>query len=304
MRPLLLVAGLAALGTLPAAAPRASAHHRPDRDTPGSLVGVSIEVDGRWTPLYRAPDGSGRYYVEARRGARYTVRLDNRSQERLGVALTVDGLNVISGQRPAGPGPGRMYVLEPWDSTEVQGWRTDLDSVQRFTFVDEERSYAVRSGKANSKMGWIELAVYRERHPYVYRHHDEITPPRPRYEGQRDRPLGSEPGAKSREDSSGAASAPAGHGHARAGRPRVGFGAPGLPRHRLGPARRRSGRGGPVRRPAPPGRAHHRPLRIRARSARPGHPARQPAVPRPAVGARERPRRLRAAPALVGARSA
>jgi hypothetical protein len=207
MRPSLLVAGLAALVTLPAATPPASAHHRPDRETPGSLVGVSIEVDGHWTPLYRAPDGSGRYYVEARRGARYTVRLDNRSRERLGVALTVDGLNVISGQK-AGPGPGRMYVLEPWDSTEVQGWRTDLDSVQRFTFVDEQRSYAVRSGKANSKMGWIELAVYRERHPYVYRHHDEITPPRPTYEGRDRAPGYGEPAEKSREDSAGAANAP------------------------------------------------------------------------------------------------
>jgi hypothetical protein len=186
MRRSLLLAGLTAVAVLPAASPLVSAHHdrRPEW-APGSLVGVSIEVDGRRVPLYPAPDGSGRLYVEARRGGRYVVRLDNRSHERLGVALTVDGLNVISGQKAAGSGPGRMYVLDPWDSTEVQGWRTDLESVQRFTFVDEQRSYATRSGKANSKMGWIEVAVYRERHPY--RHHErEITPERPRYQGRQD----------------------------------------------------------------------------------------------------------------------
>jgi hypothetical protein len=38
-----------------------------------------------------------------------------------------------------------------------------LQEVRRFTFVDERRSYAARSGKANRKMGWIEVTVYRER---------------------------------------------------------------------------------------------------------------------------------------------
>src|SRR5262249_17731903 len=87
-----------------------------------------------------------------------------------------DGLNVISGQREAGSGPGRMYVLDPWDTAVVQGWRTSLDAVQRFTFVDEQRSYAVRSGKANGKLGWIEVAVYRERLPYVRQRPREIPP--------------------------------------------------------------------------------------------------------------------------------
>jgi hypothetical protein len=34
--------------------------------------------------------------------------------------------------------------------------------VRRFTFVDERASYAARSGKANEKMGWIEVSVFRE----------------------------------------------------------------------------------------------------------------------------------------------
>jgi hypothetical protein len=60
-----------------------------------------------------------------------------------------------------------MYVLDPWQSTSVQGWRTSLQDVRQFTFVDERRSYASRTGQANEKMGWIEIAVYRERRPYV-----------------------------------------------------------------------------------------------------------------------------------------
>jgi hypothetical protein len=135
----------------------------------GSLVGVQVEVEGNAAPLYAAVDGSGRYYVQARKGGRYTVRLENRSGERLAVRMTVDGLNVISGERQAVDQAGRMYVLDPWESADIQGWRTSLDDVRRFTFVDERASYAARSGQANSRMGWIELAVYRERHRYGWR---------------------------------------------------------------------------------------------------------------------------------------
>jgi hypothetical protein len=141
----------------------ARAHNRPD--APGTLVGVSVALDGRAASLYSAPDGSGRYYLEARAGSRYSISLANRTGERLGVVLSVDGLNAISGERDTQR--GRMYVLDPWQSTSVQGWRTSLSDVRQFTFVDERRSYAARSGKANEKMGWIEVAVYRERHALV-----------------------------------------------------------------------------------------------------------------------------------------
>jgi hypothetical protein len=173
----------------------------------GRLVSVSLEVDGRTAPLYPAPDGSGRYYLEAWRGSRYAVRLANRTGERLGVLLTVDGLNAISGERsPAGSrSSGRMYVLYPWDDTVVQGWRTSMEDVRQFTFVDEERSYATRSGKGGGRLGWIEVEIYRERRPVVrpwpywpYRPDDD----RP-YDGEPSEESRREPKAK--DDSSGTA---------------------------------------------------------------------------------------------------
>src|SRR5262245_19907925 len=157
---------------------------------PGSLVDVSVAVDGAPAPLYGATDGSGRYYLEARRGAAYEVRIDNRSRERIGVLLSVDGLNTVSGEQDRSllspSDPGRMYVLEPWEGTTVRGWRISLSEVHRFTFVDEQTSYAARPGKANNKMGWIEVAVYREQRPYVWRYRERVpvTP----YEPRRDAP--------------------------------------------------------------------------------------------------------------------
>ena len=153
----------------------ALAHPRGLPETPGALVAVSVDLDGRPAALYPAPDG--RYYVEARAGCRYSVALANRTGERVGVVLTVDGLNAISGERDGGR--GRMYVLDPWQRTTVQGWRTSLQEVRRFTFVDERASYAARSGKANEKMGWIEIAAYRERRAFVRSAPRRERPPRP-----------------------------------------------------------------------------------------------------------------------------
>jgi len=135
-------------------------------ETPGTRVGVTVEIEGRRAPLYPAPD-SDRFYLEARTGARYAVVLANRTRERLGVVLTVDGLNAISGERDAGL--GRMYVLGPWEQTTVRGWRSSLADVRQFTFVDERASYSARAGKANGHMGWIEVAVFREQRAFVGR---------------------------------------------------------------------------------------------------------------------------------------
>jgi hypothetical protein len=155
-------------------------HAQAPYEASANPVAVSVQVDGRAASLYPAPDGSGRHYLEARAGSRYTVGLANRSGERVGVVLTVDGLNAISGARDTSR--GRMYVLDPWQSTTVQGWRTSLQDVRQFTFVDERRSYAARSGQANEKMGWIEIAVYRERRPYA------LVTPRPYPEPRRPHP--------------------------------------------------------------------------------------------------------------------
>ena len=182
-------------------------HPRGLLETPADLVAVSVEIDGQSTPLYPAPDGSGRFYVEAREGCRYAVVLANRTAERIGVVLTVDGLNAISGGRDTGR--GRMYVLDPRQRTTVQGWRTSLQEVRRFTFVDEQASYAARSGKANEKMGWIEVAVYRERRAFVSAV-APTPPPRPEpYEVEHDSEGKAEaPAPRAQRDSAKAAAPP------------------------------------------------------------------------------------------------
>jgi hypothetical protein len=128
----------------------------------GRLVDVQVEVEGQSTPLYPSPRGDARLYFQAFKGRNYGVRLTNQTAQRVAVLLTVDGLNVIDGNRSAQSNREPMYVLDPWESTVIRGWRTSLHEIRRFVFVDEQRSYAERTGQGNGDLGWIRVTTFRE----------------------------------------------------------------------------------------------------------------------------------------------
>ena len=134
----------------------------------GGLVEVRVKVEGQSAPLYFRPGDWDKRYVQAFRGRHYTLALRNLTGERIGVAIAVDGLNVVSGERTALASNEAMYVLDPWQRTEIRGWRTSLQSVRQFVFVDEERSYASRTDQENGDMGWIRVNAFREWRPMVW----------------------------------------------------------------------------------------------------------------------------------------
>lgn len=130
---------------------------------------VSVQIENRQAPLYQASWRQDRWYVEAREGARYQVRVHNTSGERVAFVISVDGINAINGQRSALTSTEPMYVLDPYQTTTIKGWRRSLSKVARFVFVDEERSYAERTNQANGDLGWIRVAAFREQVYYTYR---------------------------------------------------------------------------------------------------------------------------------------
>ncbi len=123
------------------------------------LVNVDI-VDrdtGEWLPEYRH---RGRDWVPGVPGHRYSVRMTNTTGERVLVVLSVDGVNAVSGQTAAASQTG--YVLGPWQSTEITGWRKSWQDVAQFYFTDLPDSYAARTGRPDN-VGVIGVAVFRER---------------------------------------------------------------------------------------------------------------------------------------------
>jgi hypothetical protein len=159
---------LAALAlSLATATATASAHRAPSptRAVYGDLVDVQVLVGGGTAPLYLAPSRSDRHYVQALRGRNYALQVHNRTGRRVGVLIAVDGLNVVNGERSHLRPDEAMYVLDPYETATIRGWRTSLEQVRRFVFVDEERSYAERTGQANGDMGWIRVLAFAERRP-------------------------------------------------------------------------------------------------------------------------------------------
>ena len=133
----------------------------PVRAAPGQLVEVQI-VDRSRNAALAEVRHRGSSYVAGRPGERYAVRLTNRSGERVLVVLSVDGVNAVSGEtaNPAQTG----YVLSPWQSADITGWRKSDDEAAAFYFTALPDSYAARTDRPHN-VGVIGVAVFRERVP-------------------------------------------------------------------------------------------------------------------------------------------
>ncbi len=106
-----------------------------------------------------------RAYLEAVRGENYSVRIRNRTNQRVGVVIAVDGRNIISGDRSNLRPDERMYVLGPYQQETYEGWRTGKNRVNRFYFTEAGDSYSGAWGDY-SAMGVIAVAAFRERASY------------------------------------------------------------------------------------------------------------------------------------------
>ncbi len=188
----------------------AAAHWSDDTWVEGSLVDVQVSVEGRPAPLYGSPQGDSRHYFQAIEGRNYSVVLRNNTHERVGVLIAVDGLNVVSGERTNLSPNESMYVLSPWETTTIQGWRTSLDDVRRFVFVDEKRSYAERTGQANGDMGWIRVLAFREHRPWWATRRGDLWGGRPGYDerGGREEARDRQPRAQMEQEAAPSAPSP------------------------------------------------------------------------------------------------
>jgi len=159
----LRAAGWAALfGAATAWLPAASAYS----PTPAPYVkSVLVQVD-----VYDRFDRSalpvhtkdGRNYIVGAPGHEYAVRIRNCTGGRVLVVTSVDGVNVISGDTASPAQSG--YVLEPWASVEIAGWRKSMERTAAFYFTDLGDSYAARTGRPRN-VGVIGVAVFPEKAP-------------------------------------------------------------------------------------------------------------------------------------------
>lgn len=123
---------------------------------------------------------AGSVFVEGRHGERYALRLTNNSAQRVEAVVTVDGRDVVSGEL-GNYNKQRGYIIEPWGTVMVDGYRQSLDRVAAFRFSELGDSYTARRGTAEHA-GVVGVAVFAERQRLKAKKRQPVATTPPYYE--------------------------------------------------------------------------------------------------------------------------
>lgn len=136
----------------------------------GGAYEVQVLIDGVPSQTYHH---NGESFVLGSRGSRYTLRVHNRSGQRVEAVVSVDGRDVIDG-RTADYQRKRGYLVAPYSQIDIDGWRLSPSEVAAFRFSSVASSYAGRMGSTRD-VGVIGVALFPERQEPPY----PVLVPRP-----------------------------------------------------------------------------------------------------------------------------
>jgi hypothetical protein len=193
-RTALRVAAALVAGALAGGLSVSGAAHSPPLPRTHALAQVDVydRATGSVLPLF---EKDGRHYIVGYPGHEYAVRIRNTTGYRILAVTSVDGVNVVSGETATPAQSG--YVIDPWGSVEISGWRKSLSRTAAFFFTEHSNSYAARTGRPFD-VGVIGVAVFAER---VARHPMRIS------ESTEDARAGARREAKTEADAAAPASA-------------------------------------------------------------------------------------------------
>jgi hypothetical protein len=103
----------------------------------------------------------GRWFVIGEEGRRYTIAVQNKTDARMEVVLSVDGLDVLDGKTASLRKHG--YILGPRARLTIDGFRQSMEAVAAFRFSSVRESYAAEKYGKTRNVGVIGIAVFNER---------------------------------------------------------------------------------------------------------------------------------------------
>lgn len=115
----------------------------------------------------------GKAYVLGEYGRRYNIRIHNHTGRRVEAVVSVDGRDVVSGD-VGDYTKERGYVLNPYGTVLIEGFRQSYSNVAAFRFTDPGNSYSSRMGTAQN-VGVIGVSVFPERQ-FRYPYRRRMTP--------------------------------------------------------------------------------------------------------------------------------
>src|ERR1041385_9028739 len=125
----------------------------------GAIADVVVVDRSEGRPLH-VYYHQGKAWVVGKPGNEYSVRIRNRLGEDVLGVVSVDGVNVVSGETATGPQGG--FVLASRGELDVSGWRKNLGATAAFYFTALPDSYAARTGRPDN-VGVIGVALFRKK---------------------------------------------------------------------------------------------------------------------------------------------
>jgi len=127
-----------------------------------SLISIGLkDQSGRFLPGLIVGD---RWFVIGEEGRRYSIVVRNKTNLRLEVVLSADGLDVIDGRKASLGKPG--YIMAPHSQLKVEGFRQNMDAVAAFRFSPVRESYAAEKYHNTKNVGVIGVAIFNEAGTY------------------------------------------------------------------------------------------------------------------------------------------
>src|SRR6266853_713195 len=127
-------------------------------DPAAALVMVELrDQSGRTLPGLIVGD---RWFVVGEEGRRYSIVVRNKTDLRLEIVLSVDGLDVLDGGKASVRKPG--YVMAPKSQLKVEGFRQSTEAVAAFRFGPVRESYTAEKYRNTRNVGVVGVALFNE----------------------------------------------------------------------------------------------------------------------------------------------
>lgn len=112
-------------------------------------------------PIRKFPHND-KLFVEAHKGAEYSIRIKNNTWQRILAVCSVDGLDILNGKPAEENGNG--YVINGYGSLKADGFRVSNEKVAKFLFDYKGGSYATsKQDGSDRNVGVIGVRIFTEK---------------------------------------------------------------------------------------------------------------------------------------------
>lgn len=118
--------------------------------------------------VFQAYDVDGELTIGVDRREPFEIVLRNKTWNRIQVRLSVDGTDVLTGEKASTSPTGKMFLVEGRGTLNLKAWPEDNSKGARFVFGTDSKGVALNTHGDTSGVGVIAAAIFKETPTYGY----------------------------------------------------------------------------------------------------------------------------------------